>query len=390
LAVKAVILDLDGTLINGTTPVAEVPEMMAALRDAGLRIAVASNREDGRARLKRSGLNYDLFLDKTNVGVGKGSPRWVDRVSEAFDVQRNELVWLGDGDNDMRSAVNGSVIYFHAAWSVPRYPYGVMLKAPGLFPLMLNECFRKPVNWYWTLSASDRAGRQITSRAMIDGNGAGIPALRNDLLSFLKDGGNPRVGKFTVRDLMIVHLIGSIYGEGLFRSTDLWAVYPGSKGGTNKSLELFAKFASRLFKDRYIPDLLIRHTPSMDSGLSRRRGVAVTFTNQVNTVNLNKEVGRRLEGKVIALVDDFTTRGYSSECARNLFVQAGAKEVISISMGKYGPRQSIVSPIRGYAWDPFAPATHSDDKFDEIVMTGSSKSSALDVVRESYQRLSSS
>ncbi|MDI3462120.1 MAG: hypothetical protein OJF50_000941 [Nitrospira sp.] len=387
MAVKAVILDLDGTLLNGVKPVPETPEMISAMQASGLKIAIASNKSDGAARAKDSGLAHHLFLSRSSVGASKGSPKWVEKVTETFDIESNEVVWLGDSDNDMRSAVNGSVIYFHAGWSVPSYPYGIPISKPLLFPLILRECFQKSSNWYWTLSTIDPIGRDVMARAMLDGNGAGIPSLRNNLLSFLKDGGNPRVGMFSVRDLMILHLIGSIYGEGLFRTADIWAVYPGSKGGTNKALEVFANMASRLFKDKYLGNLLIRHTNSMDSGLTRWKGMSVTFENQINTVNLNPEFSDRIDGKVVVLVDDFTTRGYSSECARNLLLCAGAKDVMCVSISKYGLYQSLIAPIEGYSWNPFTPTTHENGQFVEIKVSGDSDSNGLTVVRESYQRI---
>src|SRR5437762_769233 len=126
MPVEAVILDLDGTLIETTSarPQRGVPEMLDSLREAGLGIAVASNRPAAQQRLAAAGIGYDALLTQQRVGSTKGTPAWVQLAASYFGVQRFRLLWLGDGDTDMWSAVNGRVIYVNAGWSAPQYPYG--------------------------------------------------------------------------------------------------------------------------------------------------------------------------------------------------------------------------------------------------------------------------
>ncbi len=390
MAVKAVILDLDGTLVSSDgTSIAGVRDMMDDLRGANLAIAVASNRLGAARKLERAGLVADVLLTRRSVGISKGSPQWAAKAAEEFGVETNELLWLGDSDPDMWSAVNAQVVYFNAGWSMPTYPYGINVQKPALFSTIVRECFMKEVYWYWQLSTSDRTGRQVTATAMVDGYGAGIPDLKNDLLSFLKYGGNPRVGAFRVRDLMMLHLIGSIYGDGMYRRADTWTVYPGSRGGPNKALGPFIEVAARLFRDRYAEDLLRRHTRSIDSGKARKQGIQVDFLNQANTVCVNEAHRSRIEGRCVLVVDDFATRGYSSECARNLLLEAGATEVISVSIGKYGLRQHVVTQRIGHSWNPYAAVRHSPDDFRDDEKQGTADDDGLTVVRESYQRLAS-
>ena len=113
MAVKAVVLDLDGTLIDRQgNPVLGIPEMIEALRAMGMRLAVASNQPGAFGKLSRAGLRADLIIDKgLTGGINKGSPVWVTKALETFDVEGNEIVWLGDSDRDMRSAVNSRIIY---------------------------------------------------------------------------------------------------------------------------------------------------------------------------------------------------------------------------------------------------------------------------------------
>jgi hypothetical protein len=362
--------------------------MTADLRAMGMRLAVASNRPGASLKLRRVGLAADLIIDRALVRVNKGSPAWVERALQEFGVERNELVWLGDTDNDMRSAVNGGVIYFHAGWSVSDYPYGIHLTEPSLLPLYLQEFFQKPSPWYWQFNGTDRQGRRITAKALMDANGAGIDVLRNDLILFLKEGGNPRVGPMRVRDFIFLHFVGSMFSDPLYREVDIWTAYPSSRGGVNPTLGGLVGLVARIFKDRYFGDLLIRHTQSMDSGTSRLREIQVDFYNQSNTVRVNPDHRQRIQGRCIAVMDDFTTRGYSGECARQLLLEAGAAEVVCVNVSKYGRDYWVISRgVDEYAWNPCEAMDHPERSFREARTAGQTDPSVLTTVRESYLRV---
>lgn len=366
MTVKAVILDLDGTLLDPAgDPVDGVPGMIAALADAGLAIAVASNQSGAARKLVGAGITPDLLLDQASVGSRKGSKDWVDTACAEFGVDRYELVWLGDGDLDMRSAVNTKVAYFNAGWSAPDYAYGINIVEPRRFAAVVAECFAKPTDWFVTFDAVDAAGRPLAIRAMTDSRGGGSKTLEDQLRHFLKDRLDFPLGPFMFGDAVALHLLGSIYGAGLTQETNTWTVYPGSRrdSGTNPSLAPFVANAARLFHSSYVDDLLLRHTDALDSGQTRAGGGQVGFGNQINTVHLNLAHRGRIQGRRIVVVDDFETDGNSLECARNLLLQAGAASVTCVSIGKYrmrgqGLARNVFAPTDGYTWDPYAPTAH--------------------------------
>lgn len=371
MTVKAVVLDLDGTLLDPAgTPVDGVIDMITTLADAGVEIAVASNQPGAARKLAAAGIAPDLLLDQASVGSRKGTKAWVDTACAEFGIGRHELVWLGDGDLDMRSAVNTKVAYFNAGWSEPDYPYGINVVEPRLFAAVVGECFAKPSDWFVALDAVDVAGRPVAIRAMTDSRGGGSKSLEDQLRHFLKDRLDFPLGPFMFGDAVALHLLGSIYGTGLTQDTNTWTVYPGSKraSGTNPSLAPFVANAARLFHTSYVDDLLIRHTDALDSGQTRAAGGQVGFSNQIDTVHLNPAHRQRIRGKRIVVVDDFETDGNSLECARNLLLQAGAAGVICVSIGKYrmrgqGLARNVFAPTEGYAWNPYAPATYAAENF---------------------------
>jgi hypothetical protein len=389
VAVKAVVLDLDGTLIDRQgNPVLGIPEMIEALRAMGMRLAVASNQPGAFGKLSRAGLRADLIIDKgLTGGINKGSPVWVTKALETFDVEGNEIVWLGDSDRDMRSAVNSRIIYFNAGWSQPNYPYGISLSAPSLLPLYLSEFFLKSVSWYWEFNGIDGQGRRVVAKAMMDARGAGISILQNNLVNFLKGRRNPRIGPMTVRDFIFLHFVGSIFGDPFYREVDTWTAYPSSRRGVNPALGALVNLVARLFRERYVEDLLVRHTVATDSGEARLRGESVDFYNQSNTMQLNPDYRQRVRGQSIVVMDDFTTDGYSGECARLLLLEAGAAEVVCINVGKYGRYNSVISLAQNYTWNPYEATEHIANSFREISTYGQTDPNALVTIRESYRRI---
>jgi hypothetical protein len=189
---------------------------------------------------------------------------------------------------------------------------------------------------------------------------------------------------------MMVHLLASIYGEGLYSSIDTWTTYPGSAGGSNAAMAPFVQMAARLFRDRYVDDLLIRHQPAIDSGKARWRGYGVDFLNQANTVHLNRSHEQRVVNKRILVVDDFSTNGYSFECARSLLLEGGASDVVCVALGKYGARHHIVAPRAEHSWDPFVPSQHDASDFVEFQQGGVTDPAALGVIRQSYSSVENS
>jgi hypothetical protein len=98
---------------------------------------------------------------------------------------------------------------------------------------------------------------------------------------------------------------------------------------------------------------------------------------------------QRIQGKCVVVMDDFTTQGYSGECARQLLLQAGAGEVVCINVSKYGRDYWAIScGFDDYTWDPWSATVHSARSFREARTAGQINLTALTMIRESYLRVS--
>jgi hypoxanthine phosphoribosyltransferase len=100
-----------------------------------------------------------------------------------------------------------------------------------------------------------------------------------------------------------------------------------------------------------LPDLLIRHTTAAASHFSS--GANRDIYQQLSTILLNEAAKRRIVGKRILVLDDFTTSGNSLETARVMLLKGGAASVVGLAFAKYRSTYSVLNISKN--WDPFVP-----------------------------------
>lgn len=154
-------------------------------------------------------------------------------------------------------------------------------------------------------------------------------------------------GDKSVRDqrillLLLFHLINEVTTNLYFDKVDYWGTFPSSNPQNTVTSISFLKEAVRVLINggpRNGPELLIRQS-SMKSKHSS--GAALRLTNKsdkdFDTLIVNPTLIKKIKGKVICIIDDYITNGYSAEAAKHLLFAAGAKEVIFLSFGKFGKK----------------------------------------------------
>jgi hypothetical protein len=172
------------------------------------------------------------------VGIPKGSPRWIDAVCSQFKLNKNEVIYIGDSDHDMQTAVNSKIVYLNAEWSNPGYKYGIPVNSPELLPLIVKHFFLKKDLWYWSVDTNDEQGNVIDARALIQGRDIGISGFKSKLLNWSKHGIDSQIDSFNMSEFIIYHLLGSLYLDGIYSEVDTFAVAPGHAGGYNPLMEI--------------------------------------------------------------------------------------------------------------------------------------------------------
>lgn len=102
-----------------TKPYDGVPELIAALRERGVKTAVVSNKVDFAVRQLAE--NYFPGLFDIAVGEREGvrrkpAPDSVNEVMRTLDIPRGRTVYIGDSDVDADTAANAGVDFVGVEW----------------------------------------------------------------------------------------------------------------------------------------------------------------------------------------------------------------------------------------------------------------------------------
>ena len=103
-----------------TRPYPGIPELLADLQAAGVRLAVASNKfQEGTERLIRSLFHDIQFVAILGNRPGyplKPAPEIVQEVLRKADIGPSDAVMVGDSPTDMRTAANGGIEGLAVTW----------------------------------------------------------------------------------------------------------------------------------------------------------------------------------------------------------------------------------------------------------------------------------
>jgi len=391
MTVRALISDLDGTLLQNDGSVVDGYDL-AGLKALNLKIVIFSNhpRHTVESKVKLLPIPPDLVLTRDDVKISKGSPEWVSLTCSKLGLNRNELIYVGDSELDMLTAVNSRIIYFNAEWSNPGYKYGLPLSSPALLPSIIKNFFMKKHLWYWTVDSKDLRGNPVCARALIRKRDIGVGSFKDDLLVWTKYERDCKLGSLTMSEFVFYHLLGSLYLDGTYSSVDSVTLVPGHAGNYNPLIQNSMERITRLFRETFLPSLLLRYKTAKKSSFTRASGESPGFQNQISTMCLlcaPKVRSKAIENKTILIIDDFITEGFTTEWARNLLFNANAKKVISVSIGAFHDAIEVQSIDKSFKWDSFSPVNIDDMYITSNEVLANENSKALEVVANSYKEI---
>lgn len=384
MTIQAVILDLSGTLLNNSGQVVpDISNMISRLINQNIDIFIASNNRYDTSKLKRLLLiDEHRFLYPKKVGGIKGKRSFVNYVCSQLGIPPNKLLYLGDSQNDFIEAINSNVIFFLASWSNPSFPYGIPVNTPGEFADIVETFFLKDELWYYSIEDKDGQDRDVVVRALLD------PDIPKDtgIMNILKNKGEytgiRKIKAFKIDEYLSLHLLASIYLEGLhLRSSNgkpIWCLYPGHEGDYGSVLDSFTMMCSRLFREHYKQELILRHTNAPSNWQTRHSGGTPIIDTQLQTIQLNPQFKDKIKDHPVIVMDDFTTEAYGFETARNFLFNAKASSVICIAVGKYPRPYYAFYPKIGVEWNSFAPTSLTRRDFNASRILAQFNESALD------------
>jgi hypothetical protein len=342
---KGVILSVEDTLIN-TGRVegnifAEVEKLMAFFTLRRIKPVLLANRswtitdDDGKKKdlfdaLEGHFNDLVIFTPQRDAKIPyKPSSAATQYVLDEMKWESNEVVCIGSHDSDMRTAVNGKMLFLRAAWYSNNSDYGFEFSEPKELARFIDTlCLREH---FWSHEVKDD-----------DFEYYALAPFSTYKAAFRKYSENARAAaKFGQGDVdfWLGALVTSMYFTGIHQRIDFIAAFPGHKAGVgndkmNDDLMTFGK----CFNKGYLHNLIERHKDAMKSQTARNQGVAFDHHNQLNTIKLNKLPTKNYSkayksaplkrGKTVLLVDDICTKGWSLDAARKYIESTGSKTVM--------------------------------------------------------------
>ena len=256
----------------------------------------------------------------------------MEHVLEKQGWNPHEAIYVGNTEDDMKTARNGKLLFLNALWHGEANPYGFQFKSPRDIARFV-DCFCLGINdWFWALEAGDLQVYALAPFSTLSAKYADAQGYSYHARNTAKDlGGDPVFwGRL---------LAATVYLSGLSEKISYITSYPGhsptsGKPVVNDALRILADSMRKTF----IPDLLVRHIKAQKSQTARQAGRSVDHLNQINSIYLNATPTKNKageiyvnpplrHGKTVLIVDDFCTEGNSFEAARAYIQSTGAKSI---------------------------------------------------------------
>jgi len=377
MVVRVVIFDYKALLAQpGTAHAYSARAMLDWLHAQGIRWCIFSTDPFSEHQQQWfTQLGYppaSLRVDLSHIASGKrrGSPDWVDVVTQAFRLQRYELLYVGCTTLDWRTAINSGVLYLHANWAAaqPAGTTSLAVNSPTDVLHFVHTFLTSPPSWSHSWDDDRwRLRSLLPARASLPSTSPSERFTLQDVFTYDKA---IKISNSDARDMLMLFVLTNAYAEGLIPAHPLICVYPSSKKGkVSSQLETYLDKAAKLFHGYYRDDLLVRAADAPGTSLERwrakqgNRAADVSIATQAQTVHLGPTYRGKLTGKTVVVFDDFTTNGMSLEWARLLLAAAGAEWIVMLTLGKYGTGHTHYDLNSGITLVPFGINTLTSDAF---------------------------
>ncbi|UQR63206.1 HAD hydrolase-like protein [Bradyrhizobium sp. C-145] len=322
---------------------AELEKLILWLKKCGVTPVFVSNRPWVFAKQDGSKENVELVMNQR-----WGPSPWyiaargdipykpqaaaIETVLQKQGWQHNEVIYVGNTDDDMKTARNGKVLFLNAQWHGQANPYGYLFDSP-LDVARFIDCFcLNTSDWFWAIEKPPLRAYAVAPFSTLSRNYLHA----QQYSSHARDTAKHLGGDATFWGRL---LASRVYFSGLVDQINYITHYPGHSPQSKQpvvsgALTILADSLQR----RYIPDLLLRHAAAKKSQSARTSGQSVDHLNQLNTICVeqhptkDKKGGRYktsplVTGKSVLIVDDICTQGNSFEAARAYIRGTGAEAI---------------------------------------------------------------
>ena len=324
----------DRDVIQNDEFLPEVEKLIQFLIDRKIKPVIISNdnnyqRQDLKDKLTKQYQELSWYITSVNGIPKKPKKESIDYILKNLSYTNSNVIYVGNSDVDMKTAVNSKLLFLNAAWEGQKTTYGFKFNTPKEIARFIEIfCLRK---YFWAYEIKDND---------LEYYALGIYGTLERKYDYSLDAREAAKFGRGHSDFWIKYLLSAVYFSGLHQQIDFITSYPGHQQGSTASMEIntIITFA-KCFQKKYLPNLIERHTTSQKSSYARTKGKKLNHFNQLNTIKLNKfpdkdDRGNKYKqsplkiGKTVLVMDDFCTQGYSLDSARIYIQNTGAKVIL--------------------------------------------------------------
>ncbi|XP_013391222.1 uncharacterized protein LOC106159475 [Lingula anatina] len=268
--------------------------------------------------------------------------------------QDSMFIVVGVVNEDMHLAANTKSLLIAANWC-PQVEekvttYGIPARSPdnleNIIRIVLNQR-----DWFYRVGYTDHKGVQVKIYGLTSANTfAKYLKTREEgqiaqkIQNVLKDGDDNE----EVKHKLLLHLLAAIQHTPEFREVEDWAIAPSSGTSRNEILWWLKEHLRKLMYGRKEEQMFIRWSDVPKARHADGRNNTGFIKRDFKSIKLSS-VGRytgkgsksKLKGRVVCIIDDYTTSGNIFEALRNMLSACGVKKVICLAIGKFRhPRES--------------------------------------------------
>ena len=319
---KAIIVSVD-LIFNGEEVIPRFLSIYNEFKDK-IQFMFVTNNLISRRKLKRE-LNANYLFSSHQI-----------KIYLSYHSSKVYFFSLGYKDLDYDLAKNNKLIFLNGDWRCAEpiaKNYGLQVSfelLPHIIKMIINN-----EHFYYQLEIDDNT--ELFS--ILDPRSKGDISAEEKtlLLTFEKILKNNDKKKLEI--LRMLFLIMVTKNEKL-KKVNYWTSYPSSSGVASENIRIIESdiriLTGCVQKDcQYgIPDLFIRHTPIQKSHCMEEKD-RISCDRHFQSIHLNPEVKGRLKDKTICILDDYSTKGTTSEVCRNLLKNEGIKKLYILTLGKF-------------------------------------------------------
>ncbi|MEH7070748.1 phosphoribosyltransferase [Priestia megaterium] len=249
-----------------------------------------------------------------------------------------DYILIGSSDEDLHLTASKKMLLINPGWSVKKGElparYAITLHSPW----QLLEAVRLISNqseWYFNLEVPEDT--RVLALTSANTRNYDVNTSEREVLDGFRS--LLKAGERSYFNTLYFHLISGVMKNPELREVEIWATFPSSSSNKiNRELEELKERCRYLTGRRMAAPLFKRHlTVGKSHHTNDEERLRVGCKKHFDSIVLNDfyKEKNRIRGKVVCVLDDYLTNGISFETARNLLLEAGARKVILVALGRY-------------------------------------------------------